>query len=73
MDFQDNNWKYENSYRIVATKPNTALLKKCNEMTEHIDFCMVEVYNNVKRKVFSWGRRIGYEKTNCYFGKRVEC
>ena len=28
---KDDIWKKENSYRIIATKPNTALLKKCIE------------------------------------------
>jgi len=32
LDYNSHDWKYENAYRIISTKPNAALLKKCNEM-----------------------------------------
>jgi adenine-specific DNA-methyltransferase len=38
---KDDIWKKENSYRIVATKPNTALLEKCMEQDFTGDLAIV--------------------------------
>lgn len=38
---KDDIWKKENSYRIIATKPNTALLKKCIEQEFTGDIAIV--------------------------------
>lgn len=36
IDENDDEWKFENSYRIYASKPNTALLKKAKERSDYL-------------------------------------
>lgn len=41
LDINRDDWKYDNSYRIVATKPNSALLSRCNELSFNSDIALV--------------------------------
>lgn len=51
LDYQNNSWKYENSYRIVATKPNSALLKKCNELRFSSDIAIVSTPQGLNKLI----------------------
>ena len=41
IEDSDDAWKYENAYRIFASKPNTALLNKAKELTYEYDLAVI--------------------------------
>ena len=41
IEENDDSWKYENSYRIFASKPNTALLNKAKEFTYDYELSVI--------------------------------
>lgn len=45
----DIEWKNNNSYRIVSTKPNTALLKRCNEIKFNTEIALVTTSQGLKK------------------------
>ena len=48
---EDDTWKKHNSYRIVASKPNTALLKKCMKEKYNSEIAVVETSQGLKKLI----------------------